>query len=409
MTKLRRELGAALAAYLDASALTQGDLARETNYHRTSISHIQAGRQFPDRDFWEKADRALGAAGALVAHYDKVCDEEAALKRAEFDREQAERRTRVKAISPSIVRVSAESAPIDADYVEGLRREIKNLVHLDQQYGGAAAAPVIVQAYKQMRHRVNTSEIRNGLHRDVYSALSEVAEVAGWSLHDSANDSLAEQVNHESLSLARMAGDRSMELFVLQNMSMRAESLGRPHESINVSRLVLGSDRRLSPRLEALFRLRLARSYGLLQADDESRRQLGRAHSLFEDGVRADDPQWSWWVNNAQLCWFEGAVRVDLGMKTESVDFLEQSAHAIPEPRMNFIYRAWVLYGYALNESWSNVDRAIRELISDVGIFQSRLAMVRLGAAVNLIEHGNAPSTIRDLAEALRQRLTNPI
>jgi len=59
VTQLHREVGAALAAYLDASPLTQGDLARVTSYHRSSISHIQAGRQFPERDFWEKAERLL--------------------------------------------------------------------------------------------------------------------------------------------------------------------------------------------------------------------------------------------------------------------------------------------------------------------------------------------------------------
>lgn len=417
--KLRREIGTALALYLEASPLSQGDLARVTNYHRTSISHIQAGRQFAERDFWEKADKALGAGGALVAHYDNVCDQEEQLKRAEFECQHAERRVRAQAITqsgtqrndvavynPNSVSLCAESAPIDSGYIEGLHKEIKNFVHLDQQYGGAAASPVILQAYKQMRHRVNTSEIRNGLHRDVYSALSEVAEVAGWSLYDSENDELTERVNTESLSLARMAGDRNMELFVLQNMAMHAETIGRPRESINISRLVLESSH-LSPRIEALFRLRLARSYGRLQAEIEAKKQLERARVLFEGGVGGSDPHWSWWVNDAQLWWFEGSIRVDLGNRVESVEFLELSANAIPEPRMNFIYRSWALYAYALNRSWSDLDRSIRGVIGDVGVFQSRRGIDRLAGAVDLIERGNAPDTVCDLASALRSALAN--
>ncbi len=229
-----------------------------------------------------------------MAHYDNVCDQEEQLRRAEADTLQSERRARAQALTqngkrtrndaavykPTVDQPDTESAPIDGDYIEGLHKEIENFVHLDQQYGGAAASPVIWQAYKQIRHRVNTSEIRNGLHRDVYSALSEVAEVAGWSLYDSENDELTERVNNESLGLARMAGDRNMELFVLQNMAMHAETAGRPRESINISRLVLESNR-LSPRIEALFRLRLARSYGRLQAEGETKKQLERARVLF--------------------------------------------------------------------------------------------------------------------------------
>lgn len=420
VTELRRTLGAALASYLDGSPLNQSDLARKTNYERSSISHITHGRQFPDRDFWVTADDTLGAKGALVAQYDNVCDQEGQLKRAELDRQQVERHARIREMTNGVKRVSSEielhpttsmqiygeSAPIDDKYIENLHAEIKNFVHLDQQYGGVAASPVILQAYKQMRHRVNTNEIRKGLHRDTYSALSEVAEVAGWSLFDSDNDALTERVNNESLNLARLAGDRSMELFVLQNMAMHAETIGQPRQSINISQLVLETDS-LSPRLEALFRLRLARSYGRLQAEGESRTELERARSLFQDGVRDDDPHWAWWVNDAQLWWFEGAVRVDLGMTIESVAFLERSANAMPEPRMNFIYRSWALFGYCLNESWANVERSLRGIIGDVGIYHSRRAEVRLRAAADLIDGGNAPSTVRDLGAALRAKLSN--
>jgi transcriptional regulator with XRE-family HTH domain len=393
--KLRREIGTALAAYLEASPLSQSDLARVTGYHRTSISHVQAGRQFPEREFWEKADNALGAGGELVVHYNNVCDQKV-----------AQSLKGVAGSNPNGVRYAIGSAPIDVDYVEELHKAIKYFVRLDQHYGGVAASPIILQAYKQMCRRVKTSEIRNGLRRDVYSALSEVAEVAGWSLYDSESDELTERVNHESLSLARMAGDRSMELFVLQNMSMHAETIGRPRESINISHLVLETNR-LSPRLEALFRLRLARSYGRIQAEGEARRQLERARVLFEDGVSEDDPHWSWWINDPQMWWFEGSVRLNLGKRVESVEFFELSANAVSEPRMSFVYRSWALFGYALNGSWSNVDRSLRGLISDVGIFRSGIAGRRLAYVVDLIERGNAPSTVRDLGSALRAALTN--
>ncbi|WP_433871442.1 helix-turn-helix domain-containing protein [Saccharopolyspora sp. CA-218241] len=82
--ELRRALGASLAAYREGVPLKQGDLGRLTHYSRTSIAHIEAGRQFPGREFWSTADRRLDARGALLAHYDRVCRQEKQWKIAEL-------------------------------------------------------------------------------------------------------------------------------------------------------------------------------------------------------------------------------------------------------------------------------------------------------------------------------------
>lgn len=82
--ELRRELGAVLARYRSASPLSQGDIAHLTNYSRTSISHIEAGRQFPTRKFWQITDQAFDAHGELLAHFDRVCGQERQLRIAEL-------------------------------------------------------------------------------------------------------------------------------------------------------------------------------------------------------------------------------------------------------------------------------------------------------------------------------------
>ncbi|WP_280494233.1 hypothetical protein [Nocardia farcinica] len=64
---------------------------------------------------------------------------------------------------------------------------------------------------------------------ELYAAVGEIGEVAGW-------------------------------------LTMHAGALGRPAEALRISRMVLETNR-LSPRLEALFRMREARA--LAQAGDE--------------------------------------------------------------------------------------------------------------------------------------------
>lgn len=76
LQELRRTLGQRLAQHRRAAELDQEQLARRTSMHRSSISHIEAGRQCPKHAFWAAADRALSAGGDLIAGYAEVADAE---------------------------------------------------------------------------------------------------------------------------------------------------------------------------------------------------------------------------------------------------------------------------------------------------------------------------------------------
>jgi hypothetical protein len=70
LAELQRALGRHLATLREAAGLYQTDIARSVPCHRTSVTHAEAGSQLPDADFWETADRVVGANGALIAQYD---------------------------------------------------------------------------------------------------------------------------------------------------------------------------------------------------------------------------------------------------------------------------------------------------------------------------------------------------
>ncbi|MGH3718197.1 MAG: helix-turn-helix domain-containing protein [Pseudonocardiaceae bacterium] len=70
ITELQRALGRYLAVLREAAGLYQVDVARAVPCHRTTVTHAEAGSQLPDADFWEIADRVVGADGALIARYD---------------------------------------------------------------------------------------------------------------------------------------------------------------------------------------------------------------------------------------------------------------------------------------------------------------------------------------------------
>lgn len=65
-----RELSAGLASRRRAAGLTQPGLSALIGCSLTSVGHAETGRLWQKRDFWEKADKTLGADGELLSLHD---------------------------------------------------------------------------------------------------------------------------------------------------------------------------------------------------------------------------------------------------------------------------------------------------------------------------------------------------
>jgi transcriptional regulator with XRE-family HTH domain len=93
LTEQQRALGRYLRALREAAGLYQADIARAVPCDRTTVTHAEAGSQLPASDFWEKADRLVGAKGALLARYDELVG----ARTAYLAEQQAKRRARAQA------------------------------------------------------------------------------------------------------------------------------------------------------------------------------------------------------------------------------------------------------------------------------------------------------------------------
>lgn len=65
-----KSLGEALKAWRLAAGLTQEELASIVGYERSTVGHAEIGRRVPGGDFWDRADAATGAGGALRCAYE---------------------------------------------------------------------------------------------------------------------------------------------------------------------------------------------------------------------------------------------------------------------------------------------------------------------------------------------------
>ena len=295
----------------------------------------------------------------------------------------------------------------DSEYLQSIRRHIREIVALDNRFGGADLVRLSTRFFQTLHEQLGTGTYDLNLERDLQSAAAELAEVVGWLAYDAEAHDLARRMNQESLYFARLAGDKTIELLTLQNSSMHAASQGRPKEALQIARSVLEGDYRLSPRLKALFLTRKARA--LAQGGgDGALRLLPEIRSLYHEGVSDEDPAWAWWIDERELAWHEGMVQRDLGMPERAIAQFERSVIATPptEIRSQYLHRAYLLQAQADNATWDDAEQSIRQLLPlSTEVASTRTVVLLRKVTSQLAAHPRVPSALQEQVRTLTAAL----
>lgn len=433
LVAIRLALGQQLAALREAAEFIQPQIARRTGYSRSSVAHAEAGRQLLTREFWTTADELLQAGGALLTSYEQVRaakeqhearsreTELAAAYAAAKERAQELRATVVggpttlfsgigsAAVSPwGVVSDTdpAGAAPLDEAFVVSLRTRMQELLALDRQVGGNETSTQALRLFRSVHRRVGVSPCPKQLRRDLYATVGELAEIAGWLCYDADQQDLMRRINQEALYYLRWAGHRSLELLTLHNMTMQAEYLNRPGEALNIVASVLDADR-LSPRIESLFLARGAQALAQQQQQPEAVRTFQKARSLFLDGLRHDDPGWTWWIDEGELAWFEARMWSELGQHDKSADLFAQALTATSGhmARGRYIHSAYLFHSLVKVGDWRQVEQLVPQLgpyISEVG---SRRTASMLRKTLPTVRDTGTTPTLEDGAVYLQELL----
>lgn len=134
---------------------------------------------------------------------------------------------------------SDDGAPADEAQVVAIRAAVSRLVALDVATGGGRASVVATQALRAAETMLAPCAFEPKVERDLRAAVAELAEVTGWLLCDANRHAASLARNQQALHLAHSVGDRSMELFVIHNMSLQATYLRRPERSLALVRPIL--------------------------------------------------------------------------------------------------------------------------------------------------------------------------
>jgi hypothetical protein len=297
--------------------------------------------------------------------------------------------------------------PMGSDYVETLRASVARFVSLDTAIGGGAVADSALEKFRGAQAVLGEGRYEPRVERDLETATAELGELSGWLLFDSERHSESRQVNAEALNLARIAGDRSMEWFILSNQALASVHTGRDREALRISEQMLVNGDELPTRVRALFDVRKARALAALGDETGALAAFDRARSAFSESATRRDPAWAWWFDLRELAGHEGMIHAALGKHDLALPRLAQAVEQ-SEGRDHFrwalyIHRANLLRALLRVGDWREADRVATALVPMVGEVRSTRTegiLTRLGSV-------SGPSSLTDLVRWLAESAQN--
>jgi transcriptional regulator with XRE-family HTH domain len=89
----------------------------------------------------------------------------------------------------------------DSEYLQSIRRHIREIVALDNRFGGADLVRLSTRFFRTLHDQLGTGTYDPNLERELQSAAAELAEVVGWLAYDAEAHDLVRRMNQESLYL----------------------------------------------------------------------------------------------------------------------------------------------------------------------------------------------------------------
>ncbi|MEU5923465.1 helix-turn-helix domain-containing protein [Streptomyces antimycoticus] len=368
-------------------------VARHLNYDHAYLSRVLSGKQQPSTQLVTALDNLFKTNGELADIAVRVAPPTASPEAAE---------------SPAITdRILTLNEARGADFVQAIRETSRRLVVLDNELDGVSIAEPAGRAFKVVHQRLGAGDYDPRYERDIQSAAAELAEITGWALFDAERDGAARRFNQEALFLANLSGDRSIALLTLQNMAMHSEWRGRNQEALSIARSVLNR-RRLSPRVEAMFRMREAKGLVGTGRTSDAIESLQRARSLIEDGNDVGEPGWAWWLTDREIDGHWGHALQIAGDVRKAIERLLQSAQPGRGVATGYASMSSARLAQCLLDvnAWRDAEDVARSLVTAAPGVSSGRTLRLIGQVAKQRERlDGAPPSLTDTLEHLGEKL----
>ncbi|MFB9517875.1 hypothetical protein [Streptomyces purpureus] len=313
-------------------------------------------------------------------------------------------------LSPTPARATTSELRIGRDEIGLLHATAADLDAIDQQFGGdrlwRTAKTHLMWVHHVIDHGVYTEDIGQELH----TIAGQLTTSLGWFCYDAEQQTEARVYFSEALNTAMISGDDQLATRTLSNMARQSVDLDKGREAVRFART---AERHASlwgapPRVTALLMIRLAQGYARLGDEVSASHAIKRAWRAFDQGTSDRDPEWTGFLNEAELVCLEGMCRSDLGHHRQAVRLLDRSAtlQDIEHSRNRGMCLARLANAAVQARDFDRTADAAKESLRLIEGGQSSTRNRRQLALVrdSLQAHGASPQ-VRDTIEMLTSRI----
>ncbi|WP_369228854.1 hypothetical protein AB5J56_00415 [Streptomyces sp. R21] len=242
---------------------------------------------------------------------------------------------------------------IGAPEIRAVSKAVRTIYAHDHDHGSGPlrrdAAEALHAAYGWLQEGTYTERTGQRLR----SAIGALSIAAGWLSYDSGRAGDAHSLYGEALAAARIADDPELEAHAFGCLSLLAKASGRPREAISAAQGAQTVARRLgSPRMLALFNMREAGGWALMDDRSATDKAIVRAHNFYAKGPSDADPGWLEFFAPGELAGLESLARADLGQHERAASGAEQAVllHGEAFARNRALYTADVAIQHAVRD-----------------------------------------------------------
>jgi transcriptional regulator with XRE-family HTH domain len=395
------------------------ELARSAHLDAGHLSRIENGKRPPSPELAFALDQALDAGGTLVA---LLADEPAppwqlngGLWRPE-DSERlaaavvAERPSAENAVAlahqwliaePPQVYEARVGRRIGRDLVEQVEHRVQQLRLLDDHVGGADTHAMVTAELDATAALLRDGAYTEDVGRRLLVAIGELCQLAGWTLSDAGRHDAAERVYLLGVRAAHAGGDVAGAANNLSSLAYQMANVGDPREAAILARSAyVGAKSAATATARALLGERVAWAAARTGEAADAERALGGVEADYEHRQPDDDPEWTYWLDEAEVEIMAGRVWTQLARPLRAVPILERATAGYGDDtgRETSLYLTWLAESLLqANEVERAADAATRALrlsrnassaraVDRVGEVRRQLAAYRGNAAVDAFE-----------------------
>lgn len=313
--------------------------------------------------------------------------------------------------SRASARSGATEIRVDENDVHELKEAAADLDAIDQRFGGDRLWRTARSHLMWVQHLIDEGSYAEEIGQELHQISGQLTTSLGWFCYDANRQDEARMYFSEALNTALLEGDLPLATRTLSNMSRQSVDLKKPREAVRFAKLAAQHAVTWSapPRVTALLSIRAAQGYACAGDELNASTAIRQAWKAFDQGPSERDPEWTAFLNEAELTCLEGMCRADLGHYRRAVKLLERSAtlQSIKHDRNRGMCLARLATAAVQDRDVDRSVSAARESLRliDNGQSSTRNRLQLVAVRDSLAPYGKRDGQARDTIELLNQHI----